>query len=626
MNGRAIAWSLLTLTACATLSLGLWLLDRSGRAEAMSNAYQLTEARAAIADARVSGALGEVRQVLRSVEDYLRVRGLPQTLTTDDQMFLASRAADQEITSEMIVVSSAGTIIGHSGLAVPPTIDVRDRDYFKSLQAGQNDQILYVGRPIQSRTTGRHIIPVARGIYSQAGFFAGLVAVAVRPEDLLAVLPSMTNAEGTAMLLRNDGVILAREPANDEFIGRDASTGRLFGEFLPDVQEGSFAATSPLDGRERLVSYDYDPEWGTVTVVSIGRDAAMTVQRGKTRAYITLGLLGNAILLILFAMVYRQATRRRRAVEALVESRMELARLNEGLEARVIERTLDLQHSEARSRAFMDAAHDAVIVIDQDDNILEFNPAATRVFGYSPAEVARLRFSDVVPEYDPDHPEHAVGCRKDGATFPAECWAGELTGAVEAGSMVFIIRDISRRKLAEAKLVELATTDGLTGALNRRALMERGAEQFALAQRHRRPFSILMVDADRFKAVNDTHGHDAGDAVLKALVRTIEGCLRETDTLGRLGGEEFAAILPETDSEGARVVAEKVRAAVAAARVDYGTAVLCFTVSLGVSSSLMHGDDSLEDALKRADAALYAAKEGGRNRVVVAGDLTVSMP
>lgn len=360
-----------------------------------------------------------------------------------------------------------------------------------------------------------------------------------------------------------------------------------------------------------------------MTLVSVGRDALLAAHAELRTSYIIIGVIGNVVLLLLFAMVCRQGNRRRRAVDALVESRLELARLNEELEARVLERTLDLQHSEARSRAFMEAAHDAVIVIDQDDNILEFNPAATRVFGYSEQEVTRLRFSDLVPVYDPGKPEEAVGRRKDGTRFPAECWAGELTGDVEAGSWVFIIRDISSRKHVESRLVEMATTDELTGTLNRRAFMQQAAKQFSLARRHGRETAILMIDADRFKAVNDTYGHDAGDAVLKALAKSIQSALREMDSLGRLGGEEFAALLPETDGNDAAIVAERVRAAVADTVVLHGGRDLTLTVSIGVACGYGEGGELLESVLKRADNALYAAKRGGRNRVVVAEDFKV---
>lgn len=414
MRARTTIWTGLALAACATLSLVLWKLDKDGREEAIESAFRLTEARVAVADARVSGAMGEVSQVLRSVEDYLRIRSLPQSLDDDDHLFLASRAADQAITTEVVVVSADGAIIGHSDLSKPPVIDVSDRDYFQALSTLANSRDLYIGRPVTSRTSGATVIPVARALYTEAGIFAGVVAAAVDPDDLLQVLPPTGDTVGTAVLAREDGIVLAREPANEQYLGSDTSSAPLFTTHIPASPRGSYVSISPLDNHHRLISYRHDADLGTVTLVTADRYAVLAPQATMRAAYVGIGVVGSGLILLLFTMLYRQTTRRQRAVDALVESRAELARLNEQLEARVLERTMDLQHSEARSRAFLEAAHDAVIVIDQDDRILEFNPAATRVFGYTAAEVERLTFSDLVPVYDPDAPEDAPGppCRR----------------------------------------------------------------------------------------------------------------------------------------------------------------------------------------------------------------------
>ena len=169
------------------------------------------------------------------------------------------------------------------------------------------------------------------------------------------------------------------------------------------------------------------------------------------------------------------------------------------------------------------------------------------------------------------------------------------------------------------RLRELATVDGLTGALNRRAFMRAADGELAVARRYGRPMSVMMIDADHFKKVNDTYGHDAGDAVLKALSATCRQQLRDVDLFGRLGGEEFAIALPETSLTAARVVAERVRQALAAAQVPTDGGILTFTVSVGVSA-LSTPADTMETLLREADAALYVAKNGGRNRVQLAGD------
>jgi diguanylate cyclase (GGDEF)-like protein len=178
-----------------------------------------------------------------------------------------------------------------------------------------------------------------------------------------------------------------------------------------------------------------------------------------------------------------------------------------------------------------------------------------------------------------------------------------------------------RLSAAEARIVEMAITDELTGLHNRRFTELRLKEELTRSQRHNRRCSCILLDIDLFKHVNDTHGHAGGDAVLRGLARAARSALRESDMLGRWGGEEFLAVLPETDLAGARVIAERLRQSVEAMRVDYGGRQLGATVSLGVADALPGHDPDARDAeqlVARADEALYRAKEGGRNRVEVA--------
>ena len=150
----------------------------------------------------------------------------------------------------------------------------------------------------------------------------------------------------------------------------------------------------------------------------------------------------------------------------------------------------------------------------------------------------------------------------------------------------------------------LATTDGLTGLLNRRTFNSELEKRVREAQRYRRPLSLLLLDIDHFKKVNDTHGHPAGDAVLRGVAQVAAKQARETDIVARYGGEEMALILPETDAEGAARIAERIRQAVAASKHEG----LQVTVSIGVATGF-------DDLVEHADKALYRAKQSGRNRV-----------
>jgi diguanylate cyclase (GGDEF)-like protein len=165
------------------------------------------------------------------------------------------------------------------------------------------------------------------------------------------------------------------------------------------------------------------------------------------------------------------------------------------------------------------------------------------------------------------------------------------------------------------QLAFLATTDSLTGLANRRAFFERAESARLLALRMRAPISLMMIDIDHFKQINDRFGHARGDEALSLFAETARATLREHDIMGRLGGEEFALLLPGTDLDGALQAAERLRLEVTAARMIDGDAAHTMTVSIGVV--LIDPKEELTAALARADHALYAAKKGGRDRVEV---------
>jgi len=173
-------------------------------------------------------------------------------------------------------------------------------------------------------------------------------------------------------------------------------------------------------------------------------------------------------------------------------------------------------------------------------------------------------------------------------------------------------------RAANAQLTALAATDGLTGLLNRRAFEDSLRRDLARTARSEAELSLLALDVDHFKQVNDTHGHPAGDEVLRSLGKLLTSTLRTGDVCGRVGGEEFAVVLPNTDLSGARVVAERLRQAVERMPVDTGGRVLRVTVSIGAAAA--RGSEDPRALLSVADAALYVAKRSGRNRVAVGGE------
>ena len=195
------------------------------------------------------------------------------------------------------------------------------------------------------------------------------------------------------------------------------------------------------------------------------------------------------------------------------------------------------------------------------------------------------------------------------------------TGSGEVSQLTAVFNDMVRRlREGRAELERLSVTDELTGLANRRKLDDELARELLSHERHKRSLAVLMLDVDRFKTLNDTHGHPAGDAVLRQLAEVMNGCVRKGDTVARFGGEEFVVILPETPADGASLLAERIRAATEARPfvIDDGGTPVRATVSVGLALFPANGRTA-EALIAAADQALYRSKQGGRNRVTLAG-------
>jgi diguanylate cyclase (GGDEF)-like protein len=191
--------------------------------------------------------------------------------------------------------------------------------------------------------------------------------------------------------------------------------------------------------------------------------------------------------------------------------------------------------------------------------------------------------------------------------------AGGLLPVVSTIGYLLMCTEFNQRELAKA-----ATLDYLTGICNRRAIEDLAARSIASARRHGVPLALMIVDVDHFKRINDEHGHQAGDGALIETVKRIRDSLRSEDLVGRLGGEEFVAVMPSTDGAAALAAAERMRSAFADTLMNIGEASLPITVSIGVAV-LDAQDQVYSHLLRRADRAMYAAKTAGRNKVMLDG-------
>lgn len=218
----------------------------------------------------------------------------------------------------------------------------------------------------------------------------------------------------------------------------------------------------------------------------------------------------------------------------------------------------------------------------------------------------------------------------------------DTVAGLEAGADDYVVKPFNMRELqvrvrcgerivklqsdllaAQEELRVQATHDPLTGLFNRAAIYEALERERSRLQREGGCLSVIMLDLDHFKNINDTHGHAAGDAVLRDIARRIDEASRSYDLVGRVGGEEFLLIMPNAPLTAAADVAERIRRVVMETPVAFGQTALNVTVSLGVASTVVTEDGaSMDELVQAADEALYRGKESGRNRVVVAGEIT----
>ena len=286
-----------------------------------------------------------------------------------------------------------------------------------------------------------------------------------------------------------------------------------------------------------------------------------------------------------------------------------------------------LREREKQYRAFFENNHAVMLLVDpQTGDIVDANPAASEFYGYSVDAMRTMTSAEISALSEKEIFEEMFRARQEkrayflfkhmlasGDVRDVEVYSGPIM--VRGNQLLYsVIHDVTDRVRLSAEMERLATTDSLTGAANRHQFFTMAEGEFSRALRYEHPLTVFMLDIDYFKSINDTYGHNAGDAVLRALSTMVVATLRDPDVFGRLGGEEFAAVLPETDIDGGLQVAERLRDALGKLKVEVKGEMISFTASIGVSA-MQPEDKLIEDVINRADEALYKAKRMGRNRV-----------
>lgn len=324
-----------------------------------------------------------------------------------------------------------------------------------------------------------------------------------------------------------------------------------------------------------------------------------------------------------------------REYEKLLRQARRLVGMGDRMQRSLADLNRELAVNEEKYRTTFERVAEGIFRTVVDGRLVEVNPAMASMFGFdSPQDMLKtveripdlFLCRDVACAYEHGLEERG-GLRRmeaqmrvlNGKALWCEVSATPLHSGDDADAcsgVVGVVADITERRKAMEDMCRLARTDALTGLWNRGYFMELARRELARSRRMERPLSLLMVDADHFKNVNDTYGHDAGDTALCMLAEILETTFREVDVVARFGGEEFVVLLPDTPRREACRAAQRLLETVRAKTIRCGDNVFSMTVSLGVTTG-EGGAESMDSLLKLADIALYAAKKNGRDRLEV---------
>ena len=482
--------------------------------------------------------------------------------------------------------------------------DVASRDYFWKARDRRDGQ-LTTSIPAKNRISGEPTIGFSRRLEDSKGNFVGIVFASVNTkyfEDIYGAIQSVHSLLFT--LLDPDGTILFRHPGGADAAGKELSNKAIWLDAV-SKGDGGFRVFGQADGNIRYVSIRKVPEYPLIVDISVTEATTLAIWRQRAAA---IGL-GSAIFLLFSIYLLRGMTRQ---VRLLSNSEASLAQKSRQLDAALNNMSQGVAMFDGRQRLIISNTQLAKIYRLTPEQTNPGTPfrailEARAAVGSVPGDVRNF-ITDSLDQVSGVGLSHSYYELRDGRTVSVSLQA------MDGGGWVSIHQDITAQKRIEAELERLACHDALTGLANRSLFAEKASAALARMRRHGEAFSVLMLDLDRFKTVNDSFGHPVGDALLREIARRLLNTAREVDCVARFGGDEFAVLQAPCKDQKAGVIAlaDRILAAVTEP-YDLNGRKLILETSIGIALAPQDGED-VDALIKHADLALYRAKTEGRNR------------
>jgi len=587
-----------------------WTDYRDTRADAEIQASNL----ARVLEEHIRRSLDSADLTLRRLTEDVAARGIPAVAGSQTDWQRIRTLVDElpQLSSVGIVDADGNMRLLSTRFPFPPA-NFAYRDYFVAHRDGVER---YLGPMIITGTTRKLAFTYSRRISGADGEFAGVLLATMEMDYFLDFYRSLNLPDGaTVALFRRDGKPLAREPMAESLLGMDLSRHPLFAEHIANAVTGMVVDVSPIDGTDRLVAFRRADDLSLVVLATL--DLRQLISGFEARFLASASVL-TVVLLVLGISMSMQLRAFRREMEA----------------RRSVEASRDF------AQAVMDSVAPHIAILDRDGHVVGVNKAwrqfARENGAADPGAFVGKPYLDICAGVDGEEGEQSRAAAAGIASVilgalpsfeqlypchgPAErrWFKMRVTPLRHSdGSVVVSHENVTDLKLAEEALQFAAATDALTGLANRRAFIDAAERAFAAARRSGRQLAVLMLDCDRFKSVNDRFGHEVGDRVLRELGDAMTEGVRGSDLPARFGGEEFVVLLPDTGTDGAWQLAERLRQDIAARRVEASGNAVSFTVSIGVAVTDAT-TQGIAQLLREADAAMYRAKMAGRNRTEMA--------